>query len=193
VSIVLGIFPRVDGSARRWPDILRGTHVARQTTMTTRHAFPITPAARRMTAFGASAAIAAFTLLLWASAAPTAHAVGAQAATAGDRDLGATLFTTYCAVCHGKDARGGGIVTSALRHTPPDLTRYTARNGGVFPRDRVYRIIDGRDVATHGDRDMPIWGDAFSKSRKGLSDAEVKARIDAIVGYLEAIQVRAAE
>ena len=106
---------------------------------------------------------------------------------------GQEMYTNYCAVCHGKDARGGGIITSALRHTPPDLTRYTARNGGVFPRDRVYRIIDGRDVATHGDRDMPIWGDAFSKSRKGLSEAEVKERIEAIVRYLEAIQERAAE
>ena len=72
------------------------------------------------------------------------------------------------------------------------MTGYTARNGGVFPRERLYQIIDGRFVRSHGDRDMPIWGDAFAHSREGLSDTAVKARIDAIVGYIEGIQRRGA-
>jgi mono/diheme cytochrome c family protein len=109
------------------------------------------------------------------------------------RGLGARLFRTHCAACHGSDARGTGAVTGELRNRPPDLTKYTARNGGVFPRERVYRIIDGRYVTAHGDRDMPVWGDAFSRSREGLSEQEIQRRIEAIVGYLEAIQQRAAE
>jgi len=80
--------------------------------------------------------------MLGLSASPAVRAAELQAPTTADRELGATLFTTHCAACHGKDARGSGIITSALRHTPPDLTRYTARNGGVFPRERVYRIIE---------------------------------------------------
>lgn len=107
--------------------------------------------------------------------------------------LGAQLFATYCAGCHGRDARGNGIVTGELRHAPPDLTRFTARNGGVFPRERVYRIIEGREVTAHGDRDMPIWGDAFSRSRENLNDAAIKRRMNAIVDYLEAVQQRGAE
>lgn len=116
-----------------------------------------------------------------------------QEPATGADSVGARLFVTYCASCHGKDGRGHGIVTGELRHAPPDLTKFTASNGGVFPRERLYRIIDGRGVAAHGDRDMPVWGDAFARSRENLTDAGITARIDAIVGYLEAIQERAAE
>jgi mono/diheme cytochrome c family protein len=107
-------------------------------------------------------------------------------------DLGARLFTTHCATCHGRTALGDGPLVEQLRRAPPDLTKYTARNGGVFPRERVYRIIDGRDVASHGNREMPVWGDAFKQSRDGSSDEAVKARIEAIVRYLQGIQQRAA-
>jgi hypothetical protein len=51
----------------------------------------------------------------------------------------------------------------------------------------VHRIVDGRDVASHGDRDMPVWGDAFRSSRPGETARE---RIDVIVTYLEGIQTR---
>jgi hypothetical protein len=80
-----------------------------------------------------------------------------------------------------------------LRTPPPDLTTFTARNGGVFPSERVHRIIDGRGVASHGDREMPIWGDAFKTSRDRLTPEAVKKRIEALVQYLEGIQKRAAE
>jgi hypothetical protein len=79
-----------------------------------------------------------------------------------------------------------------MRKMPPDLTKYTMRNGGVFPRERVYRIVDGRDVSAHGDREMPVWGDVFMQARPAAPTAAVKARIDAIVRYLEAIQERGA-
>ena len=115
-----------------------------------------------------------------------------QEASSAPGDPGAQLFMMHCASCHGSDGRGAGPAASALRRDPPDLTRFTARNGGVFPRERVYRIIDGRDIAAHGDRTMPVWGDAFSR-REGLSEAATKARVDAIVRYLQAIQERAAE
>jgi mono/diheme cytochrome c family protein len=105
---------------------------------------------------------------------------------------GSQLFRVHCATCHGTAGRGDGPMADQLRRVPPDLTQYTARNGGVFPSERVQRIIDGRDVPSHGDREMPVWGDAFRAVRGGASEQAVKARIDAIVRYLAGIQERAA-
>lgn len=119
------------------------------------------------------------------------HIETLQEPSSGPKDLGAMLFRTYCASCHGANGRGDGPVADHLRRTPPDLTKYTDRNDGVFPSERVHRIIDGRDVPAHGDREMPVWGDAFRASKEGLSPESVKARIEAIVRHLRAIQQRA--
>lgn len=115
-----------------------------------------------------------------------------QAPSTAANDTGSQLFRTYCASCHGTTGRGNGPLADQLRRMPPDLTQFTRRNGGMFPSERVYRIIDGRDVPTHGDREMPVWGDAFRAVSGGSSAAAVKARIDAIVRYLEGIQERGA-
>lgn len=120
------------------------------------------------------------------------HIEAMQQESSGPNDPGAQLFKTYCASCHGPTGRGNGPVAEHLRRPPPDLTKYTARNGGVFPSERLRQIIDGRGVAAHGDREMPVWGDAFRSARGGLSPEAVKTRIDAIVRYLGAIQERAA-
>jgi mono/diheme cytochrome c family protein len=106
-------------------------------------------------------------------------------------DLGARLFATHCATCHGTSGHGDGPLAAQLRQAPPDLTRFTGRNGGVFPSERVYRIIDGRGVASHGNPDMPVWGDVFTRSRDQLTDQAVKDRIEAIVKYLQRMQQRA--
>jgi hypothetical protein len=106
---------------------------------------------------------------------------------------GATLFRQHCASCHGSSAKGNGPMASALRKAPPDLTQFAKRNGGLFPSERVKRIIDGRDVASHGDPSMPVWGDAFRRASPEASDDSVGARISALVRYLQSIQERAAE
>jgi mono/diheme cytochrome c family protein len=103
---------------------------------------------------------------------------------------GARLFSQHCASCHGTNGTGNGPLADRFRQRPPDLTLYTTRNGGVFPSERVGRIVDGRDVPSHRDREMPVWGNAFRSSPTGLSPEEVKARISAIVSFLEAIQRR---
>jgi mono/diheme cytochrome c family protein len=121
-----------------------------------------------------------------------AHLETLQEPSTGSTDPGAQLFRTHCATCHGTHGRGDGPVADQLRRMPPDLTKYTARNGGVFPSERVYRIIDGRDVRSHGDREMPVWGDAFRISPNGMTAASVKARVEAIVRYLRSIQERGA-
>jgi mono/diheme cytochrome c family protein len=115
-----------------------------------------------------------------------------QEPSTGPNDLGARLFKMHCATCHGTTGRGNGPLAEHLRRVPPDLTKYTERNGGVFPSERVARIIDGRDVPSHGDREMPVWGDAFRSSPDGSPPDAVKQRIDAITRYLADIQQRSA-
>jgi mono/diheme cytochrome c family protein len=114
-----------------------------------------------------------------------------QLAATGANDAGAQLFREYCASCHGVSGRGDGPVAGHLRKAPPDLTRYSARNDGVFPSERLRQIIDGTGVGAHGDRDMPVWGDAFRAARDGLTPEAAKRRIDAIVRHLGLIQQRA--
>jgi mono/diheme cytochrome c family protein len=105
---------------------------------------------------------------------------------------GAYLFKTYCATCHGKDAKGDGPLASQLRFAPPDLTLFAKRSGGAYPRDQVFRIIDGRKALKgHGGPDMPVWGDAFKVSVDGYSEEKVKAKIDALTEFLKSIQAGA--
>ena len=104
-------------------------------------------------------------------------------------DLGSRLFMRHCASCHGTSAFGDGPMADQLRRSPPDLTTFASRNGGVFLSERLRQIIDGRHVRSHGDPAMPVWGDAFQRVRDGL-DAGPKERIDAIVDYLAGIQQR---
>jgi mono/diheme cytochrome c family protein len=108
-------------------------------------------------------------------------------------DHGRALFFTYCASCHGADARGVGPLADVLRSQPPSLTEFAIRNHGVFPAERLQRIIDGKDqsVRAHGSFEMPVWGDAF-RQREGLTVEGVRARIEAIVRYLAGIQERRA-
>ena len=114
-----------------------------------------------------------------------------QSSSSAAVNLGSQLFRTHCATCHGLDGRGAGPMANRLRRTPPDLTKFAARNGGLFPSERVHRIIDGRDVSSHGIGDMPVWGDVFRRA-DDETEEKVKARIDAIVRYLATIQARPA-
>lgn len=109
------------------------------------------------------------------------------------RTDGGALFQAYCATCHGANARGDGPMVASLRRPPADLTKFAMRNGGVFPESRVTRIIDGRDVAAHGDSEMPVWGNAFKREGQGVDEATARARIAALVQFLASIQERPAE
>ena len=118
--------------------------------------------------------------------------LAAPAARAQEGYAGSDLFKTYCASCHGAKAKGDGPLAESLRVRPPDLTRIGQRMGG-FQADKVRRIIDGRSpVKGHGGADMPVWGDAFKSTHSGFSEADVKARIDALVQHLEEIQEKSA-
>ena len=101
---------------------------------------------------------------------------------------GRELFSSYCASCHGVTGVGNGPAAASMRRMPPDITGLALANGGLFPAERIGRIIDGRDVESHGDRDMPVWGDAFKAVRGGGSEEAVRARIASILKYLASIQ-----
>ena len=101
---------------------------------------------------------------------------------------GPTLYKAYCAVCHGSDATGNGPMAPALKVPPPDLTQIAERNGGVFPKVRVERIIAGEEPlpSGHGTREMPLWGPIFSQVGRDQDLGPV--RIDNLTRYLMGIQ-----
>ena len=91
----------------------------------------------------------------------TASAAAAQDLAQGDAAEGRELFATYCAACHGVEARGDGPMVPVLTMLPPDLTGLSQRNGGVFPVTKAVFQIDGRDpLLAHG-ADMPLFGEFF--------------------------------
>ena len=100
------------------------------------------------------------------------------------------MYTAYCAVCHGADGRGGGPAATALKKAPVDLTLLSKNNGGKFPVIKVSRLIEGDDVvASHGSRDMPIWGPIFrAMGTPGQGSQEVKIRLNSLNDYLVSIQ-----
>lgn len=101
---------------------------------------------------------------------------------------GPALFQAHCATCHGSDARGKGPAAPALKTAPPDLTRISERNGGKFPFTRVEKIISGENgsPASHGSREMPIWGPVFGQIAWDQDLGSV--RIYRLAKYLESLQ-----
>ena len=104
---------------------------------------------------------------------------------------GSEVFRTYCASCHGTTARGDGPLASAMNRKPSNLTEIAKRNGGLYPTELVFKVIDGRQaVRGHGGPDMPVWGDVFTRSRDAGDAERVKAVIESLVEYLGTIQLR---
>ena len=126
-----------------------------------------------------------------------ATSVSLHARTAAAQEIevvagGELEFQNYCAVCHGVDGKGRGVMSKFLTVQPADLTQITRKNSGTFSFWQVYRIVDGReDVRGHGTRDMPIWGDRF-RAQSGGNDAGSRAqaagRLLGLVFYLQHIQ-----
>jgi mono/diheme cytochrome c family protein len=102
---------------------------------------------------------------------------------------GVQMFNTYCAVCHGKDAKGDGPLATELKIPPANLTLLAKNHGGKYPSDYVSEVImtGPRDAKAHGSRDMPVWGTVF----KSLGDeASVKQRIFNLNKYIESLQAK---
>ena len=105
-------------------------------------------------------------------------------------------FRNSCASCHGVDGKGAGFLTRLFRGVDPgDLTQLSKNNDGVFPIDRVFETIDGRaEVAAHGDRKMPVWGDRYLTEAFAnwgpdeLNEMRSRNRVLELVYYLQSIQ-----
>ncbi len=113
-----------------------------------------------------------------------------------DEDLGKRVYVNRCAVCHGVSAKGDGPLANQLKAHVADLTQIQKNNRGVFPFDRLYGVIDGRQVvAAHGPREMPVWGnenevDITTGFRVNPKDLEsyVRGKIIALIGYIYTLQ-----
>lgn len=123
---------------------------------------------------------------------------GVTTAVAADKlDLGKYEYESNCVACHGNNLKGG-VYVDFLKVTPPDLTLLSKKNGGTFPLERVYGVIDGRqEVKGHGPRDMPIWGRDYQiKAGEFYADnyydpeAFIRGRILALIDYLNRMQAK---
>lgn len=119
---------------------------------------------------------------------PKKQSDGADTVRLIDSIQGPNLYKAYCAVCHGPNGKGDGPMMMFLKTPPSDLTRISARNGGMFPLAKVRRIISGEESLPggHGTRQMPIWGPIFSQVAWDQDLGRV--RIDNLARYIESLQ-----
>lgn len=123
---------------------------------------------------------------------------GFGVAYAQNADIGKDEYVNCCASCHGISGKGDGPVAAGLKRVPADLTKLSERNNGVFPVSRIYEVIDGRfAVATHGNREMPIWGEIYKPRWDTAHDfapwvleSLVRLRILALVEYISTLQAK---
>jgi mono/diheme cytochrome c family protein len=101
---------------------------------------------------------------------------------------GKQMYTAYCASCHGENGKGNGPAATALKTPPTDLTGLAKANGGKFPSDHVYEVINGRaSTPAHGSADMPVWGPVFRQLSSG-HQSTVQQRITNLTDYIRSLQ-----
>ena len=110
--------------------------------------------------------------------------------TSTPSNSGKEMFNSYCAVCHGKDAKGNGPAASAMKTAPTDLTTLAQKEGGKYPAAHVAAVLRGQaSTPSHGSQDMPIWGPLFSSLSQGRQGM-VQQRITNLVTYIEGLQAK---
>lgn len=124
--------------------------------------------------------------------------VSYTASLAQEQTIGAREFKNSCAVCHGVSGKGDGPMAGIIDEPVSNLTTLAKDNEGIFPVSRIYEVIDGRtEVAWHGTRDMPIWGNEYDAQTPEMlgyeystADAEafVRARILALIEHISSLQ-----
>ncbi|HJV85997.1 MAG TPA: cytochrome c [Noviherbaspirillum sp.] len=128
-----------------------------------------------------------------------AMSTGAAFAQQPKADIGKQEYEANCASCHGLSGKGDGPMAGQLRTSPTDLTQLAKKNRGVLPVSRLYEVIEGKNVPSHGSREMPVWGREFQienaefyKEARGSYDAAalVRARILMLLEYIDRIQAR---
>ena len=114
-------------------------------------------------------------------------------------DQGKVEYDNNCAVCHGPLGKGDGSLRDLLRVSATDLTQLAKKNQGILPVVRMYDVIDGQGVPSHGSRDMPIWGQTYRVDdaqrlieARGNYDAAalIRGRILLLIEYINRLQAR---
>ena len=117
----------------------------------------------------------------------------AGSAVAQDADIGAQLYTDYCAACHGAAGKGDGDMANLMTIPAPNLTLLASNNDGEFPMLKVIHVIDGRTGLRGHGVPMPVFGRIFASSEPGPANPygsvlEVRGRVLSLAMYLESIQ-----
>jgi mono/diheme cytochrome c family protein len=101
---------------------------------------------------------------------------------------GSDIYHANCAVCHGAEGKAGGPAAVNLKRKPADLTVLAKYNGGRFTFERVQKFIlgDNASVASHGSREMPVWGPIFHQIEEDQDLGNV--RLQNLIKYLKTIQ-----
>lgn len=105
---------------------------------------------------------------------------------------GQQMYQEYCAACHGGNATGQGPAASACTVRPRDLTKLAAQNGGKFPYNHFYAVLQfGTQLTTpaHGSADMPIWLPLLS-SLNGNREGPALQRMHNLAGYVASLQAK---
>jgi mono/diheme cytochrome c family protein len=125
---------------------------------------------------------------LVSAAQDTKPVVKHETAPATSPASGKEMFISYCASCHGKDAKGDGPAAAALKQAPADLTMLAKRHGGKYPSDEVTSVLRGQaTLMAHGDQQMPVWGPVFWSMSQGHEEL-VQMRIANLNKYIESLQ-----
>lgn len=103
---------------------------------------------------------------------------------------GKQMYMSYCAPCHGVDAKGQGPVAHALKMQPSDLTILSKLNNGKFPDSHIVSVLgNGVSIPSHGTADMPVWGPILGKMNQNNPQDRL-LRISNLCRYLQTIQVK---
>ena len=130
--------------------------------------------------------------------------IACSKALAEEETIGSDEYRISCLSCHGVGGRGDGPLATYLTVPPTDLTALARNNGGQYPKLkagsypflRVYQVIDGRaDIALHGDRAMPVWGNRYLAEMPGGTTAYggeyekmVRGRVLELVYFIQTLQ-----
>ncbi len=145
-------------------------------------------------AFGAAVATGILATAATAAGVPHTDQSNAKSVviTAGKTSptSGKQMFTSYCASCHGVNAKGNGPMAAALKTQPADLTLLSKGNAGIFPDAHVDAVIRfGSPVRSHGTTQMPVWGPVLGNMNEA-TPMERQLRIHNLCSYLESIQAK---
>jgi hypothetical protein len=78
-------------------------------------------------------------------------------------------------------------MAAALKSKVPDLTLLARNNKGQFPTAQLRKVIVGTEgSASHGSREMPVWGPIFHQIEEDQDFGNV--RVENLVKYLQSIQ-----